>query len=72
METALLVLVGPQATGLSTSTVSRLKQVWANEYRLWNDTRLDQDCWVYIWADGVYSGLKAAQSKFCTLVIIGG
>ena len=43
MEMALHVLVGPQTTGLSASTVSRLKQVWADEYRLWNDTRLDQD-----------------------------
>jgi putative transposase len=39
MEAALQVLVGPQAKGLSASTVSRLKQVWADEYQHWNDTR---------------------------------
>jgi len=33
MDEALSVLVGPQAQGLSASTVSRLKQVWADEYR---------------------------------------
>jgi transposase-like protein len=71
MEAALQVLVGPQAKGLSASTVSRLKQVWADEYRHWNDTRLDTDRWVYIWADGVYSGLRAEQTKLCALVIIG-
>ena len=52
------VLVGPQAKGLSASTVSRLKQVWAQEYRAWNEERLDKERWVYMWADGVYSGLR--------------
>ena len=33
MGEALKVLVGPDAQGLSPSTVSRLKQVWAEEYR---------------------------------------
>ena len=31
MEDALKVLLGPQASGLSASTVSRLKQVWGEE-----------------------------------------
>ena len=71
MGEALKVLVGPEAKGLSASTVSRLKQVWAQEYRNWCDKRLDKDRWVYIWADGVYSGLRAEQAKLCALVIIG-
>lgn len=71
MAAALQVLVGPQAQGLSASTVGRLKQVWGEEYRQWNEQRLDQDRWVYVWADGVYSGLRAEQTKLCALVIIG-
>ncbi len=71
MGSALEVLVGPQAKGLSASTVSRLKQTWAQDYRNWNGRRLDRDQWVYIWADGVYSGLRAEQTKLCALVIIG-
>jgi len=71
MGAALEVLVGPKAKGLSASTVSRLKQAWAQEYRYWSDKRLDQDQWVYIWADGVYSGLRAERAKLCALVIIG-
>jgi transposase-like protein len=71
MEQALKVLVGPQARGLSASTVSRLKQVWAQEYRCWNDARLDKERWVYVWADGVYSGLRAEHAKLCALVVIG-
>jgi putative transposase len=71
MGEALQVLVGPEATGLSASTVSRLKQVWAQEYQAWSMARLDRDRWVYVWADGVYSGLRAEQTKLCALVVIG-
>lgn len=71
MAEALKVLVGPQAEGLSASTVSRLKQTWAQEYRDACEARLDQDRWVYIWADGVYSGLRAEKTKLCALVVIG-
>jgi len=71
MAAALEVLVGPEAKGLSASTVSRLKRVWAQEYQAWNEERLDKDHWVYIWADGVYSGLRAEQTKLCALVVIG-
>ncbi|UCD69775.1 MAG: IS256 family transposase [Betaproteobacteria bacterium] len=71
MEQALKVLLGPQAQGLSASTVSRLKQVWAQEYRSWSDARLDKERWVYVWADGVYSGLRAEHTKLCALVVIG-
>jgi transposase-like protein len=71
MDEALKVLVGPQARGLSASTVSRLKQVWAQEYRAWNDAPLDKERWVYVWADGVYSGLRSEHTKLCALVVIG-
>ncbi len=71
MGEALKVLVGPQAQGLSASTVARLKQVWADEYDSWCEQRLDKDRWVYLWADGVYSGLRAEQAKLCALVVMG-
>lgn len=71
MAGALQVLVGPQAQGLSASTVSRLKQVWADEYLCWCEQGLDKDRWVYIWADGVYSGLRAEKTKLCALVVMG-
>ncbi len=48
-----------------------MKQVWAEEYRSWCEARLDKDHWVYVWADGVYSGLRAEQTKLCALVVIG-
>jgi len=71
MSEALAVLVGQDAKGLSASTVARLKQVWAEEYSRWREARLDKDRWVYVWADGVYSGLRAEQTKLCSLVVIG-
>lgn len=71
MEKALEVLVGPDAKGLSASTVSRLKRQWGDDYNAWRKARLDRDRWVYIWADGIYSGLRAEDAKLCALVIIG-
>jgi len=71
MGEALKVLVGPQAKGLSASTVSRLKQVWGEQYHQWRRDSLDKDRWVYIWADGIYSGLRGEQEKLCALVVIG-
>lgn len=71
MGEALKALVGSEATGLSAGTISRLKGVWAQQYRDWCESRLDQDRWVYVWADGVYSGLRADQTKLCSLVVIG-
>ncbi len=71
MEAALKVLPGPDAKGLSANTVSRLKRDWAKEYDGWRNERLDKDPWVYIWADGVCSGLRGEEDKLCTLVIVG-
>ena len=71
MSEALKVLVGSQAKGLSASTVSRLKQVWAQEYRKWSEEDLTKERWIYLWADGVYSRLRSEDAKLCALVIIG-
>jgi len=71
MGEALKVLIGVEAKGLSASTVSRLKQIWGQEYQSWRDSPLDKDRWVYVWADGVYSGLRGEQMKLCALVVIG-
>lgn len=71
MSEALQLLVGPEAAGLSASTVSRLKQEWASEYAEWCHKSLGEDTWVYLWADGIYSGLKNEEAKLCALVVIG-
>jgi transposase-like protein len=71
MHSALSVLVGADAQGLSASTVARLKAQWGQEYQTWRTRRLDQDQWVYLWVDGIYSGLRAEDTKLCALVVIG-
>ena len=71
MSNALEVLVGHEAAGLSATTVSRLKKEWGKEYIAWRKQPLDKDEWVYIWADGIHSGLRGEQDKLCALVIIG-
>ena len=71
MQPALEALVGPEAKGLSASTVARLKQIWREEYTIWRQRRLDADPWVYIWVDGIYSGVRAEQQRLCALVVIG-
>jgi len=71
MGTALKALLGPAAKGFSANTVSRLKHVWASEYEGWRDEPLDDDQWVYVWADGIYSGLRGEEDKLCALVIVG-
>jgi len=71
MAEALAVLVGPKAKGLSAAVVSRLKRQWQQEYEIWRCRRLDQERWVYVWADGIYSGLRMEGQKLCTLVLVG-
>lgn len=71
MQEALEVLVGPEAKGLSAPVVSRLKRQWQAEYEGWRRRRLDRDRWVYCWADGIYSGLRAERQRLCMLIVIG-
>lgn len=71
MSEALGVLVGAEAANLSAPVVSRLKAKWANEYETWRKNSLGKDRWLYLWADGIYSGLRVEDERLCTLVVIG-
>ena len=71
MRQAVSALVGEEAArGLSANVVSRLKRSWDEEYRQWCRRRLDDE-WVYLWADGIYSGLRSERERLCVLVVIG-
>ena len=71
MRQAVGALVGEEAArGLSANVVSRLKRSWNEEYRQWCRRRLDDE-WVYLWADGIYSGLRSERERLCVLVVIG-
>lgn len=71
MGPALEVLVGPDARGLSSSTVSRLKDKWAEEHDIWSKRDLGDSNWVYLWVDGIYSNIRGDNPKLCVLVVIG-
>ncbi len=68
---ALAALVGPDAPGLSATTVVRLKQVWRGEYERWSKRSLEGQRFVYIWADGIYSNIRLDDERQCLLVVIG-
>ena len=68
---ALEALVGPQARGSSSSTISRLKQVWAQEYEEWSQRDLRGQRFVYLWIDGIYCQARLEEEKQCLLVAIG-
>ncbi len=68
---ALAALLGPEAPGLSASTIARLKEVWQGELEHWQGRDLSAKRYVYIWADGVYFSPRLDHDKQCILVIIG-
>lgn len=71
---ALQALLGPNAKGLSPTTITRLKQSWASEYEAWEKRSLRGKRYVYLWADGVYFNVRLESPenrKQCVLVVIG-
>jgi transposase-like protein len=68
---ALAALLGPDAPGLSATTIARLKAAWADEYERWMRRDLSAKRYVYFWADGVYFQPRLEHDKQCLLVIIG-
>ena len=70
-EEALPVLLGPQAAGLSSSTITRLVKIWQEEYKAWRKRRLEEKDFVYIWADGVNFKVRLGEDGAACLVIMG-
>jgi putative transposase len=68
---ALQALVGPSAEGLSASTVTRLKQVWEQEYDDWSRHSLEGKEYVYVWADGIHFNVRLEEDRQCILVLMG-
>ena len=68
---ALTALLGPEAKGLSASTVMRLKEVWQDEYQEWSRRDLTGKPYVYLWADGVYFNIRLEEGRQCLLVLMG-
>jgi putative transposase len=68
---ALQALLGPEAPGLSSATISRLKQGWHDELTQWQGRSLKGKRYVYFWGDGVYFETRLEDARHCILVIIG-
>ena len=70
-EEALSALLGPNAGGLSASTVARLKDAWTDEHARWLKRDLSAKRYVYFWADGIHVQARLEDDAQCLLVIIG-
>jgi Transposase and inactivated derivatives len=68
-EAALECLLGVGAA-LSPSTISRLKEKWAEEYEAWRKRPLASH-YAYIWADGIYIKVGRNKEKLALLVVMG-
>jgi len=71
---ALQSLLGPNAAGLSATTVTRLKATWEQQYKDWSRQSLADKQYVYVWADGVYFNVRLEDpnnARQCILVLMG-
>lgn len=68
---ALAALLGPEAPGLSATTITRLKAVWQQEYDAWSKRSLAGKHYVYVWADGIHFNIRLEEDRQCILVLMG-
>jgi len=68
---ALAALLGPDAKGLSATTVTRLKGLWEQEYHDWSKRSLAGKQYVYVWADGVHFNIRLEGGRQCILALMG-
>jgi len=68
---ALQALVGPQAAGLSATTITRLVRVWQDEHEAWSRRSLADKHYVYVWADGIHFNIRLEEDRQCILVLMG-
>jgi putative transposase len=68
---ALRALLGPEAPGLSATTITRLKAVWEGEHQAWARRSLAGKHYVYVWPDGVHFNIRLEGGRQCILVLMG-
>lgn len=68
---ALQALLGPDAAGLSATTVTRLKAHWEQEYTEWSKRSLEDRNYAYVWADGIHFNIRLEEDRQCILVLMG-
>lgn len=70
-EPALSALLGKDASGLSASTIGRLKEAWSDEHLRWSKRDLSAKRYVYFWVDGIHVQARLEDAAQCLLVIVG-
>ena len=71
---ALAALLGPNAKGLSATTITRLKAIWETEYEDFSKRSLADKHYVYVWVDGIHFNVRLgekANKHQCILVLMG-
>ena len=71
VQESLAPILGDNAKNLSANVITRLKNSWHDEYRLWQKRSLEHKKYVYWWVDGIYLQARMQTDKTCMLVIIG-
>ncbi len=70
-EDALSELLGDDASGLSSSSISALKKGWERDFKDWKRRDILED-FVYLWCDGVNMQVRLGDDKrACLLVVVG-
>ena len=66
-----LACLGLDGSGLSATTVVRLKEVWQGQYENFSRRSLEGKRYVYVWADGIYFNIRLTDDRPCVLVLMG-
>ena len=64
-------LLGPDAGGLSASSIASLKKIWIKELKEWAKRPITEK-FAYLWVDGVNVSIRLGEDKsICLLVVMG-
>jgi transposase-like protein len=68
---ALSHLLGEDASGLSSSNITRLTNQWETDYESFKARNLSLNDYIYVWVDGIHFNVRLEDDRLCTLVMIG-
>ena len=66
-----LACLGHDGSGLSATSVVRMKEIWQGQYEDFSRRSLEGKRYVYLWADGIYFNIRLTDDRPCVLVLMG-
>jgi len=66
-----LACLGHDGSGLSATSVVRMKEIWQGQYEDFSCRSLEGKRYVYLWADGIYFNIRLTDDRPCVLVLMG-